>query len=60
MNGQVCERLDAGNQTQDARVQCLKRLQIYDSQIATIEEQISLLWIEFGDELLEASKIPDE
>jgi len=56
----VSDRLDAGNQTQDARVECLKRLQIYDTELNTIEEHISLLWIEFGDELLAAYQVPIE
>ena len=58
INGQVSDRLDAGNQTQDARVECLKRLQLYDTQIETIEEHISLLVVEFGDEILAASQVP--
>jgi len=47
-------------QTQEARVECLKRLQILDAQIECVEEQITRLWIEYGEELLAASQLDEK
>lgn len=48
--------MDAGNKTQSARVEYLKRLQACDAEINAFEKQIALLWLNYGDEILAASQ----
>ena len=48
--------MDAGNKTQSARVEFLKRLQACDAEINAFEKQIALLWLNYGDEILAASQ----
>jgi len=49
---EICDKLDSGNQTSEDRVEYLKRLQICDTQLSACEDKITLIWVEYGDEVL--------